>query len=266
MDVGQLSVTPLIDGEFVAPPAYFGPDTSFAGHERLLDADGNMRLPVGCFLLRGGPLGDRAILLDAGSGVIDIPTLRGGGLVDELMRAGCRPDDVDTVVCSHLHLDHCGGLIRHDTSEVFPRASLVVGAADWARFVDEEADFMLDHTRHGVRELMAAGRVQLVDADTALAPGVSTMTAPGHTPGHFVVVISDGTERALLLGDAITCPLQLTETDWGAISDVDPVLARRTRQRIWDELEGSDAAAVGAHFPGLSFGRMMRANGKRWWS
>ena len=82
-----------------------------------------------------------------------------------------------------------------------------------------------------------AARYLVVDYDKyfPLAPGIALIKAPGHTPGHLVLVISDQSERALLLGDAITCPVQLEEEEWGCVFDVDGALARSTRNfiRYW---------------------------------
>jgi hypothetical protein len=80
------------------------------------------------------------------------------------------------------------------------------------------------------------------------------------------VVVSSGGQRALLLGDAVTCPVQLDEPTWHSIGDVDPELARRTRERLWRELEGENVSGAGAHFPELKFGRVLEGNGKRWWT
>jgi hypothetical protein len=77
-------------------------------------------------------------------------------------------------------------------------------------------------------------------------------------------VISSGQERALLLGDAITCPVQLDEPSWHSIGDVDPALADRTRQRLWRELEGERTLGAGAHFPELRFGRVLPGTARRW--
>ncbi len=265
MKIAGIDITPLRDGVFISPPQFFGPDVDMSGHQELLDSDGMMRLPIGCFLLRG--LGDRTVLVDAGIGLTGNQWLQGGQLLDELSAAGCRPHDIDLVVCSHLHVDHCGWLIDEDqATAVFANATVWAGAGDWRHFVDESEGMMLDHVRHGLRSLAEAGRVELVEGDQTILPGVSALAAPGHTPGHVVVVISAGDERALLLGDAITCPAQLDETDWGAISDVDRDLAHRTRERLWRELEGDGTLGTGAHFPELQFGRVLRGDGRRYWS
>jgi hypothetical protein len=80
-----------------------------------------------------------------------------------------------------------------------------------------------------------------------------------------VVVISDNEERAVLLGDAVHCPVELMEDDWEAVMDVDPALGARTREALARELEGSDVPVAAAHFPGLRFGRLLPGTGRRHW-
>jgi glyoxylase-like metal-dependent hydrolase (beta-lactamase superfamily II) len=262
--VGDLTILPLSDGEFRTGPEYFGPSATFADHQDLLGADGKLHLPIGCFLFRGGPLWAQTLLVDAGLGRMSAEDVDGGALMGQLSGVAVSPEDIDVLVCTHLHIDHCGWVIAEDGRPGFPNATLWVGRGDWERFVENVEDLMLEHTRVGLRALAEAGRVQLVDEDTTVAPGVSALLAPGHTPGHLVVVASHGDQRAVLLGDAISCPVQLDETDWAAISDVDPELARRTRDRLWRELETSGDPAVGAHFPELRFGRLLTGHGRRW--
>jgi glyoxylase-like metal-dependent hydrolase (beta-lactamase superfamily II) len=91
------------------------------------------------------------------------------------------------------------------------------------------------------------------------------MVAPGHTPGSTIMVISSGTERALLLGDVVHCPVELLDDEWAGMGDVDPDLAKRTRNALARELEGTDVPAAAAHFPGLQFGKLLAARGKRQW-
>ncbi len=80
------------------------------------------------------------------------------------------------------------------------------------------------------------------------------------------MVISSGTERAIILGDVVHCPVELLDDEWATIGDVDPMLARRTRIALAKELEGSDVPVAAAHFPGLEFGRVLRGEGRRWFA
>jgi glyoxylase-like metal-dependent hydrolase (beta-lactamase superfamily II) len=88
--------------------------------------------------------------------------------------------------------------------------------------------------------------------------------APGHTPGHLCLTVESDHERVLLLGDAITCPVQLREPRWHSFGDVDPVLADRTRDRLWRELSDGRTVGVGAHFPELQPGHVTTAGALRW--
>jgi glyoxylase-like metal-dependent hydrolase (beta-lactamase superfamily II) len=110
-----------------------------------------------------------------------------------------------------------------------------------------------------------ADRLEAWDSDTQIMAGIDVRSAPGHTPGSTVVVISSGRERAMLLGDAVHCPAELLSDDWEAIFDVDRALALRTREALARELEGSDIPVAAAHFPGLQFGRLLAAEGRRQW-
>jgi glyoxylase-like metal-dependent hydrolase (beta-lactamase superfamily II) len=91
------------------------------------------------------------------------------------------------------------------------------------------------------------------------------MSAPGHTPGSTIVVMSSGTARGMLLGDVVHCPVELIDEEWAGVGDVDPELAKRTRNALARELEGTDTPVAAAHFPGLVFGRLLNANGRRNW-
>ena len=115
--------------------------------------------------------------------------------------------------------------------------------------------------------LATTDRLEPMEGDlVAIAPGITARHTPGHTMGHYGLVLSSGDERAVLLGDAVECPLQLEEPDFSVISDVDPALAARTREALWAELEGTPALVTAAHFPGLEFGRVMRGEGKRYFT
>jgi glyoxylase-like metal-dependent hydrolase (beta-lactamase superfamily II) len=178
-----------------------------------------------------------------------------------LRAAGAEPEDIDIVVCSHLHLDHIGWL-SVDDAPYFPNAVVRYGAADWSQFVAApEAE---SRSRLIMEVLLTAGRLEPLEGDMLqIAPGLTARHTPGHTLGHYGLVVSSKNERAVLLGDAVECPLQLEEPDFHALSDVDPAMAARTREALWRELEGTDAVVTGAHFPGLRFGRVLVGTGTR---
>jgi glyoxylase-like metal-dependent hydrolase (beta-lactamase superfamily II) len=263
MRVGELEIVAVQDGWARMPASDLlrftgGRDDAWLPHADFLDPDGSIELSLGGFLVRTG---DRVVLIDAGVGRIDNDTYHGGQLLESLAAAGAGPDDVTDVVFTHLHFDHVGWATQKGTV-VFPRATFRCHRHDWDHFVAGP------HPEPGsVRKLSPlADRLEPFDDDTTLAPGISVRHAPGHTPGSAVVVVADGAERALLLGDVVHCPVELMEDEWEAIFDVDPALARRTREALAKELEGSDIPVAAAHFPGLRFGRLLAGTGRRHWT
>jgi glyoxylase-like metal-dependent hydrolase (beta-lactamase superfamily II) len=190
----------------------------------------------------------------------------GGDLPRALQEARSTPEEIDAILCTHLHLDHCGGLLAADGGAAFEDALLWIGRADWQRFVVGREGSMTHGVRAVLEDCFRRGQVQLLEGDRAIASGVTALATPGHTPGHYSVVVSDGNEQAFILGDAVTCPAQLAETKWHALSDVDPGLAARTRERLFQALERGGAAATGCHFPGLEFGQVIKGAAGRTWS
>ena len=261
MKVGDLEVLPLSDGVALLPKRYFPTAEWTEAHDALFDQDGNMALPIGCFVVRTG---DTTVLVDAGIGPVDLGWLVGGELPDALASAGVRPEDIDVVVCTHLHLDHAGWVVD-DGKPFFPNATVRFGVGDWQTWVLDAPEE--DRIRKAMLLLDEQGRLSPIESDgETIAPGITARAAPGHTLGQHILVLSSGDQRAMLLGDSVTCPLQLTEEDWYGISDMDPALANRTRQVLYDELEGTDTQFTAAHFPGLQFGRLLRGNGKRYFA
>ena len=260
MFIGDIELVPLNDGFCRLPPEFYvGLDWS--SHQDMLTADGFLEIPIGCFLLRTA---DRVVLIDAGMGTWDADWATGGQLPGELARVGVSPGDIDTVVCTHLHADHVGWLVQKE-APFFANATVRFGLGDWAQLVESPtAD---EEVAENMRLLSSLDRLDPIEGDVVgLAPGLTARHTPGHTPGHYGLVISSGVERAVLLGDAVECPLQLDEPDFYAMSDVDPELSRRTREALWRELEGTDTLVGAAHFPGLEFGRVLRGKGTRWLS
>jgi glyoxylase-like metal-dependent hydrolase (beta-lactamase superfamily II) len=261
MKIGEIELTALSDGECrLGPGWYSGFDRD--RHAWMLADDGRVHIPIGCYLVRTG---DRLVLLDAGLGPTSQDWADGGLLPGALAAIGVRPADIDTVVCTHLHVDHAGWLV-HEDEPFFPSATVWFGAADWTLFVDE-ADELHQSVADAMRLLRDRDRLHAIDSDmTTIAPGITARATPGHTPGSCSLVLASGDARAVLLGDAVECPLQVEETDFYIISDVDPDLAKRTRETLWRELEGTETLVGAAHFPDLQLGRILSGEGRRWFA
>lgn len=267
--VGDIRVTYLPDGDTRLSPTDFLGNSSaetWQLHPEFLDENGQLLASIGGLLVETG---DRRVLIDTGFGErhLDIEPFGpfdGGQLLASLESYGLRPEDVDTVAYTHLHLDHVGWTGRGAPDArvaTFPNARYAVRRAEWDFWAgrdDANGMTLMD-------ELPIRDRVELYDDDRSIAPGVTFLSTPGHTPGHNSVVISDGAERAIILGDVLHCPIQLSEADWYCVFDVDPDLARRTRESLLRELEGSATTVAAGHFSGLTFGRVLPGQGRPMW-
>jgi glyoxylase-like metal-dependent hydrolase (beta-lactamase superfamily II) len=265
--IGDLDVLVVSDGSISVPATVYYAGTTaeqWEPHKRWLDHQGNVNFTLGCFLVRSG---DRRVLIDTGLGSATLWQFRGGALMGELAAAGVRPEEIDTLFITHLHVDHCGTCALEGDGGLRPAFPNAV-----YRWTSDEHVHWLSApqppgTSFSVSALQRAlsGRFEAADDGAALAAGVNVIATPGHTPGHAGVVLSSGSERAFILGDAVICPAQLEEPEWSGMGDMDPKLARRTQEAVAQEIEGSGALLATSHFPGLTFGRVLRGEGRRYW-
>jgi glyoxylase-like metal-dependent hydrolase (beta-lactamase superfamily II) len=177
-------------------------------------------------------------------------------MLNSLRAYGVAPDDVTDVLFTHLHFDHVGWATQQG-NVVFTNATHRCHRADWDHFVNG------DDPKAAAKMAPLTDRMEFWETDCTIAPGLDVVGAPGHTPGSTIMVVSSGAEKAMLLGDVVHCPVELVEDDWEALFDVDPVLARQTRETLARELEGTDVQLAAAHFPGLEFGRLLRGTPMR---
>ncbi len=259
--VGNLAILPVYDGTARLQATDFvhdGRPADWSNHPHALDANNEIVVPVGGFLVKTA---GRTVLLDAGVGHTNNPMFTGGAMLDSMRAYGVLPDDIDTVFVSHLHSDHMGWLEQGGVP-TFPNADIVLAAAEW--------DFVVDQvgfgTKRADRMKVVQERVTLIDSDgVSIAPGITTRLTPGHTPGHTSVVISSNGERVIMLGDALHCPAQLTETEWELVFDTDPGLAKRTRNALLREAEEPNTQLLPCHLPGMAAARLVQAAGTRSW-
>ena len=270
VEVGDIAVTFLPDGEGHFVPTGMFPashEEAWQRHTEWLDGDGRYVVTIGAFLVRTG---DRKILIDLGLGAnvnIEIPgfaTATSGRFLDSLRQAGLEPADIDTVVYTHLHSDHCGWTTGDGSALTFPNADHLLGSSKEWEYWRANPDAPFAPPAESVLDPLE-NRVDTAEDGHNVAPGVTLRATPGHTPGHQTVVVSSGTERALIMGDILHCPVQLVEPEWAVFADVDADLARRTREKLLDEIEADDIAVACGHFPETVFGRVVRGNGKRYW-
>lgn len=168
------------------------------------------------------------------------------------------------MVYSHLHLDHVGWTAQGGAL-TFPNARHLAGVGEWD-FWHGEVDPLFASVGPDPEAVLAplANRIEAATDGETIAPGVNVMATPGHTPGHTSIVVSSGTDRAIILGDIFHCPLQIDASQMAIIFETDPTLGRQTRERITRELEDPETVAANNHYSNSVFGRVLPGTGKRW--
>lgn len=260
--VGAIIVTALNDGHQDAPLATVVgiEEAQAAAMLRAAFRPVPRRTAVHGFLLRAGR---RTALVDSGCGPIK-PTV--GLLPANLQAAGATAEEVDTLLMTHLHPDHCGGLVDAEGRPRFPNATLRLHEAELAYWQDDAA--LARATDPARARAMATtahatlaayrGRIEPF-AGGALFPGVTALHLPGHTPGHTGIMISDGADSLLIWADVVHVPeLQVPRPEVGMLVDVDRSMAEATRRRIFDQVATDRLAIAGMHLHFPAFAHLAR--------
>jgi glyoxylase-like metal-dependent hydrolase (beta-lactamase superfamily II) len=218
-----------------ATPEAFGPDGEWVLHFH-------------CFLLRvpGGP----TVLVDTGLGAEDSPASSWapvpGVLAGALEDAAVSPEDVDTVVLTHLHSDHASGAVLNGEL-LFPNARHVVQEDElrWLKGEGEgEGGGVLDDV---VRLLREAGNLDVVTGPTRLSEEIEVFPTPGHTPGHQSVMVGD--DRLVVAGDVVLHPVQLVDPAVKYLYDDDADVAAATRTALLRRMRKSKGVLAAPHLP-----------------
>lgn len=211
----------------------------------------------------------RLTLIDTGNGDMGAPT--SGHWMKNFRAAGFEPSQVETVVISHFHGDHMNGLRLKDGTAVFPQAEVMVPAAEWDFWMDDarmnEVPDAMKGAFQGVRRVFGpiAKDVKRYEADKEIVPGLTSVAAPGHTPGHTAFMLSSGSGKLMIMSDITNHPaLFVRNPDWAAVFDMDAEEARSTRRRMLDMAAAERAQVAFYHAPFPATGHIAKdGNGFR---
>ncbi len=271
-DVGALALTVFSDGNLNLEPGVLAQNAPKGAIEDLLRAN---YLPIDNVLTQTNPVlvetGGRRVLVDVGSGDGFQPTA--GRLVANMAAAGATPETIDTVVITHAHPDHCWGILNPDGAVRYPNAEFVVSEVEWnwwtkAGRAGEVPEAMRGTVEESQRQLAAIeARVRLIKDNAKVAPGLTAMIAPGHTPGHTTLLVEDGDARLLLSADCFTHPVaSLAHPEWHFGFDMDAEQAVATRRRVLDMAATDRIPVLGYHMPWPGAGHVGRdGEGYRWY-
>ena len=180
----------------------------------------------------------------------------------DLAVAGYPRETIDTVICTHLHVDHVGWntmLVDGRWIPTFPRARYLMGRVEHGHWtMQNEREDMAAVLADSVAPVWDAGLVDLVETDHRLCDEVGLVPTLGHTPGHVSVQIASQGETALITGDFMHHPCQIARPEWSSTADSDPLQARHTRERVLTDLAETPTLVIGTHFAGRTAGRIVR--------
>lgn len=275
--LGRKRLTILADGASLFPGAELfavnaAPAEFAATQQRAFEPPDKVNFHMNTLLIEEG---DRKIMVDAGAG-----HFLGGDFGRQalaLRNAGVDPAEIDTVVVTHGHPDHFGGLLAPDLSSRFPNAQIIWDGREYDYWRSDAAISALRGSQlpesfvggfvDTTRAVLPAVAPQLervnlgLDGERDIAPGVTLIAAPGHTPHSLVVLVSSGDQQLLHASDTTLLPAQnAVHPEWISAFELDPTNVVRTRRRLLDRASADGIIWFGYHapFPALS---RVRANG-----
>jgi glyoxylase-like metal-dependent hydrolase (beta-lactamase superfamily II) len=268
--VGDVRVTKVLELEVRGSVTWILPDATSDNlratpwlNPHFVDDEGKAVMSVHALVIESD---GRRILVDTCVGndkprTIPGWNLRQGGFLGDLAAAGFPAETIDTVICTHLHVDHVGWntrLVDGVWVPTFPKARYLIQKSEFAHWDANEEKVYGDVMGDSVRPVLDAGLADLVGADVRIAADVSLEPTPGHTPGHVSVHVESRGEEAWITGDLMHHPAQCAHPEWVSRADVDPDLALRTRRRFLERCAATGPLVLGTHFAGPTAGRIVR--------
>jgi glyoxylase-like metal-dependent hydrolase (beta-lactamase superfamily II) len=274
LDIGSMRVESVVEWCGPTRPTWLLPAATREAVERhrewlaphFLDERGRFVMSIHCFVVRAPGL---TILVDTCVGN-DKPrqnptwNMLRTPFLENLAAAGVIPEQVDLVLCTHLHVDHIGWNTRLDDGRwvpTFPRARYLFARREWEHWSavdgDEDGAILAD----SVRPVVDAGRAELVEPDHRIADEIWLEPTPGHTPGHVSVRLRSRGQDAVITGDLAHHPIQIGEPDWNSHFCDDQEMARATRRQFCARYADSDVAVLGTHFAAPTAGHIVSEGG-----
>jgi glyoxylase-like metal-dependent hydrolase (beta-lactamase superfamily II) len=256
--IGTMDATIVSDG----PLLLHAPDQIFLGPEvaaldAALTASGQLadriRVEQNCLLLETT---GKKVLFDNGMGSEKLYGPDSGRLLDSFREAGVAPSEIDAVVLTHAHSDHCWGTRGDDGSPNFPNTMLYLSREELDFWSSEASGSRMARSVAGFRKhiLPLRDRIRLIRDDEEFLPGVHALATPGHTPGHMAFLFDGGW---CLTGDvAFHDPLSYSFPEAESVYDTDRDLGVRTRRRLLDRLVADRLSILGYHHPWPGLGRV----------
>ncbi len=261
-NVGKVKITKIVELETIGSTRFILP---LAGNEEIrklpwlipsfATEEGRLKMSIHSLVLETP---SHRIVVDTGLGNDKegrtVPTWnnRNGLFLETMTAAGFPPDSIDTVLCTHLHVDHVGWNTRLADGRwvpTFVNARYVFGKTEYEHWRDhsDEADKVAVFN-DSVKPIVEAGKADLVASDHRLTEEITLIPTPGHSPGHMSLHIKSAGEEGLLTGDVAHHPCQMAHLDWSSTADFDPVQSAATRRELFSRFADTPTLTIGGHF------------------
>jgi glyoxylase-like metal-dependent hydrolase (beta-lactamase superfamily II) len=235
-------------------------------HPHFATPEGLMKISFQCFVLRSR---DKTVMIDTCIGAdrkreYDVFCNIRTTFLDDMKAAGFPPSSITTVLCTHLHFDHVGWnthLVNGKWVPTFPQARYLFGRREydyWCHLRETGGYHDFEHLHDSIDPVLEAGLVDFIGPEHQVTDEVSLFPTPGHTPGHVSVLIRSRGEEAVITGDLLHHPIQLSYPLRHANFDMDKQQAAATRQAFVDRFAGRKALVIGSHFPDPTSGWIIR--------
>ncbi|HJQ09082.1 MAG TPA: MBL fold metallo-hydrolase [Candidatus Saccharimonadales bacterium] len=231
-----------------------------------IDEQGKQKTQVQSFLIE---VGGKKIIVDGCTGDgrdrPDVPGLSNlhTGFMERLKEV-CAPEEVDIVLCTHMHFDHVGWYTHRVNDQwipTFPNAQHIFSEREFAYWNSRPEKEMMEDIMgfdESILPLYEAGLIKLVSDDYQVTKEVSLVSTPGHTPSHVSVYIESDGQSAVISGDVLHHPCQIARPDWGSSFDTDTPQANNSRKELLERFADTDTVFIGAHFVEPIAGKVIR--------
>lgn len=260
--VGKVRITKLVEMETVGSTRFILPAATNDEIRKLpwliphfATEEGRLKMSIHSLVVETPT---RRIVVDTGLGNDKqgrgVPTWnnRSTPFLETMTAAGFPPDSIDTVLCTHLHVDHVGWntrLVEGKWVPTFPGASYLFGRTEYEYWRDYTAEpDKVAVFNDSVKPVVDAGLAELIPSDHQICDEISVIPTPGHSPGHMSVLIESGGEQGLLSGDVAHHPCQMAHLDWCSVVDSDPAQSAASRHKLFSRFADTPTLVIGGHF------------------